>query len=326
MSEMRYGKIPNVDKKVSRIFFGTASEPFLKGEDENCLLDAVYDQGVNTFDTARVYGLSERSLGSWMAERGIRNQVVILSKCAHPDVPSWRKRINEKEIREDLEESLRLLRTDYIDIYLLHRDDPEIEAGVIVEIMNDLHKEGKIGAFGGSNWTHQRITEANEYARQHQLVPFTVSSPNFGLAEQGDDLWGGGCVTISGPQNEEARAWYRQTQMPVVAYSSLARGFFSGRVKGDEPEKASLYMDEISMKGYASPDNFERLRRCEKLAAEKHCSVSQIALAWIFRQDLNTFAVVSTSRPARMQENIDALSIPLTEEEERYLDLKGQLT
>ena len=160
MSEMRYGKIPNVDKKVSRIIFGTASEPFLKGEDENCLLDAVYDQGVNTFDTARVYGLSERSLGSWMAERGIRNQVVILSKCAHPDVPSWRKRINEKEIREDLEKSLRLLRTDYIDIYLLHRDDPEIEAGqreIVRYLSGELTGRERIRLFGVPRRTQDKI-------------------------------------------------------------------------------------------------------------------------------------------------------------------------
>ena len=322
MADMQYAQIPCVDKKVSRILFGTASEPFLKGEDENALLDAVYAEGVNTFDTARVYGLSEQSLGSWMAARGLRNQVVILSKCAHPDA-SWRKRVSEKEIRADLEESCRLLRTDYIDIYLLHRDDPEVEAGEIVEILNDLHKEGRIGAFGGSNWTHQRIAEANEYADRHQLQPFTVSSPNFGLAVQGDDLWGGGCVTISGPENKDAREWYRQTQMPVIAYSSLGRGFFSGKIKGNEPEKASLYMDEISMKGYASPENFERLRRCEKMAAEKNCAISQLAMAWIYRQKLNTFAVVSTSSPVRMQENIDALSIELTDEEVKYLDLQN---
>ena len=72
MADMQYTQIPFVDKKVSRILFGTASEPFLKGEDENALLDVIYAEGVNTFDTARVYGLSEQSLGSWIAARGLR--------------------------------------------------------------------------------------------------------------------------------------------------------------------------------------------------------------------------------------------------------------
>jgi aryl-alcohol dehydrogenase-like predicted oxidoreductase len=318
---MQYTEIPYVNKKVSRILFGTAGDGFQAGEDENELLDAIYDTGVNTFDTARQYALSENTLGKWIAARGNRDEIVLLSKCGHPN-PSGEKRINEKAIREDFARSCEALGTDHIDIYLLHRDDPDVEVGRIVEVFNALHDEGKIGAFGGSNWTHQRIQEANEYAEKHGLIPFSVSSPNFGLADQVKDLWGGGCVTISGPANEAAREWYRNTQMPVVAYSSLGRGLFSGRVRGAEPENASKYMDEYAMKGYGYPENFERLRRCEELAEKKHCSVPQIAMAWIFRQNLNTFAVVSTTKASRMQENIDALHIELSKEESRYLDLK----
>ena len=122
------------------------------------------------------------------------------------------------------------------------------------------------------------IEEANEYAYSHGLIPFSVSSPNFGLAEQVADPWGGGCVSISGSQNQEARDWYRRMKMPIVAYSSLARGLFSGRVRGDAPEDADKILDMFAMKGYASPRNFERLRRCERLAAEKKTTVAQIAL------------------------------------------------
>ena len=80
-----------------------------------------------------------------------------------------------------------------------------------------MHEEGNIGAFGASNWTHTRIEEANEYAYKHNLIPFSVSSPNFCLARQVEDPWGGGCVNISGPENQEARAWYEKNQMPVAA-------------------------------------------------------------------------------------------------------------
>lgn len=324
MSKMQYAEIPYVDKKVSRILYGTAAEPFMTGEGGNELLDAVFAAGVNTFDTARGYQLAEKSLGDWMEERQNRDQVVILSKCGHPS-SSWRKRINEKEIREDFAESREYLKTDYIDIYLMHRDDPDVEVGSLVELFNALHTEGKIGAFGGSNWTHQRIEAANEYAYAHNLIPFSVSSPNFGLADQVKDPWGGGCITISGPSNEDARAWYKKTQMPVVAYSSLGRGLFSGRVKGDAIESAAQVLDSVAMKGYGYPENFERLRRCEELAAEKNCSVPQIAMAWMYNQDINTFAVVSTGSPSRMQENINALHINLTEDEVLYLDLKKEI-
>lgn len=321
MTDMIYGEIPGVNKQVSRIFFGTAGDSFLKGEDNNELLDAVFAAGVNAFDTARQYMDSEKSLGKWISDRGNRNEIVLLSKCGHPG-PDGKKRVCEREIRKDFETSSRNLCTDYIDIYLLHRDDPEVEAGVIVEIMNALKAEGKIGAFGGSNWTHRRIEEANEYAYRHGLVPFAVSSPNFGLADQVRDPWGGGCVTISGPSNEEARRWYRRTQMPVIAYSSLGRGLFSGRVHADAPEKAAEVMDPVAMKGYWCPENLERLRRCEIVAERKHCTVPQIAMAWIYRQNINAFAVVSTRKVSRMRENIEALHIGLTEDEVLYLDLR----
>ena len=195
-----YATISSVNKPVSRLFFGTASKPFLAGENCNRLLDEMFDLGIQTIDSARNYQSSEISIGRWFQESGKREQVVLLTKGGHPDLLG-RRRINEKEIRKDIECSLRNLHTDYIDIYLLHRDDPRKPAGEIVEIFNALYREGKIRAFGGSNWTHTRIEEANRYAQEHGLIPLTVSSPNFSLAEQVRDPWGGGCVTLTGKDN-----------------------------------------------------------------------------------------------------------------------------
>lgn len=320
---MQYGKIINVDKPVSRILYGTAMPPFNDGGDGNALFDAMYELGINTFDTARVYGEAESSLGRWIEERGLREQVVILSKCAHP-AEDGTKRVSAKEIHADFAISSACLRTDHIDIYLAHRDDMQVPVGEIVEAFNELHAKGRIGAFGGSNWTHERIEEANEYAYKHDMQPFTVSSPNFGLAEQVKDLWGGGSISISGPKGESARAWYQKEKMPVIAYSSLGRGMFSGKLKSNQADKAEQVLDGFAMKGYAYPQNFERLRRCEELAQEKGCSVSQIAMAWLFSQEIDTFAVVSTSKPQRMQENIAAMEMSLTNEELLYLDIQKE--
>lgn len=320
---MKYMEIPYVKNPVSRILYGTAMPPFSTNEDGNALLDAVFELGVTAFDTARVYGDSEKTIGRWIESRENRDRIVLLSKCAHP-LPDGTKRVDEKEIRADFKMSSEALRTNYIDIYLLHRDDPFVPAGDIVEIMNALHAEGKIGAFGGSNWTHERIEQANEYAYKHAMIPFSISSPNFGLAEQVDDPWGGGCISIAGPSGEAGRLWYEKNGMPVIAYSSLGRGLFSGKVKSSEPERAGEAMDEFALKGYAYPDNFKRLYRCEELAKEKGCSVPQIAMAWLFGQKVNTFAVVSTTKPERMKENIAALDIILTQAELDYLDLKQE--
>lgn len=317
-----YRSIPYVNKPVSRILCGTAAPPLDNGGDGEELLDAILALGINCFDLARVYGTAEAAIGQWMAKRGNREQVVLLSKCAHP-TPNGQKRVSEKAIRQDFQESSADLQTDYIDIYLLHRDDTSVDVAVAVETLNALHAEGKIGAFGGSNWTHQRIEEANEYAYKNNLIPFTVSSPNFGLAEQIADIWGDG-ITISGGANEDARAWYTQTQMPVIAHSSLGRGFFSGKLKSTDAEKADRVLDSIAIKGFGSKENYARLARCEKLAAEKNCSVPQIAMAWLLGQSVNTFAVVSTSSPARMGQNIEALRLQLSQQEMDWLDLKAE--
>ncbi|MCI2049635.1 MAG: aldo/keto reductase [Lachnospiraceae bacterium] len=319
---MKYQNIPYVDKPVSRILYGTSNPIMLAGGDAGAVLDAAVGHGITTMDTARVYGRAEESLGRWMEERGNRSSIVVLSKCGHHDTLTGRRRINEKEIRADFKTSAKALKTDYIDIYLLHRDDPDVPAGTIAEIFNALHAEGKIGAFGGSNWTCERIDSVNEYCYAHNLIPFSVSSPNFGLAEQLGDMWGGGSVTISGPGNAGARAWYAKNQMPVIAYSSLARGFFSGKMKSSEAAHAGRYLDDYAMKGYCSEANFERLRRCEELAEEKKCAVPQIAMAWLYAQKINVFAIVSTTNPGRMQENTASLELSLTEAEARWLDLE----
>lgn len=319
---MKYEKIPYVKKPVSKIVFGCAIPPMIQGENVDDLLDAMYAQGINAFDTAENYGLSEVSLGNWIKNRNNREDVVIISKGCHPY--DGKDRVTPKELRHDIEQSFERLGTDYIDIYMLHRDDTKVSPGTVVEILNEYHKAGKIGAFGGSNWSHERIAEANTYAKEHGLVPFTVSSPNFGICNQVDDPWGGGggCVTISGPENRGAREWYKENHIPVFAYSSLGRGMFSGKVKSDDMEGARKLLDPNAAKGYCYPENFERLARVEELARRKNCTVPQIALAWILNQELDVFALVSASSAERMENNVKALDISLTQEEISWLDLQ----
>lgn len=317
---MEYNNIPFVDKKVSRIFYGTAMQPFFTGEGGEELFDSMYELGINAFDTARNYKLSEKALGTWLDKRGNREDVVVLSKCGHPDPDTWVKRINEKDIMDDLNTSLELLKTDYIDIYLMHRDDEDVEVGRIVEIFTKLHEDGRIKAYGGSNWTDRRIAEAIDYANKHDMLPMSVSSPNLTLGELACDMWGGGCVSISGPENIEARKYYERTQIPVISYASLARGFFSGKLKSTDESNISNILDEFAVKGYNCKSNFERLKRCEELARKKNCLVSQIAMAYVYSLPLNTFAIVASSSAERMKSNVDALSIKLTEDEIRYLE------
>lgn len=327
---MNYKTIPYVDKKISQIVFGTATQALFDAIDtsrtdlEECrkkafkLLDDVFAAGINCFDCSDHYG--EEILGEWIEFRGIRDKTVIFSKCAHPN--KWRDRVTDFDILYDMHNALKKLRTDYIDIYMLHRDNPEVPVNVIVDTMNRLFDEGKIGAFGGSNWTHERIEAANEYAAKHKLVPFTVSSPNFGLAEQVDNPWVGQCTTLSGPQNKLARKWHLDNNIAVFAYSALARGFFSGAFKSSEPEKAKEILDEAGIKGYFCERNIERLKRAEILAKEKNVSVAQIALAWIFNNPLDAFLLTSPMNEKQIKENVASQDIKLSDDEVLWLDLE----
>ena len=331
---MQYGHIDHVSKPVSHIVFGTATPKMFAafrsvyGESPDFpqrldaafqLLDDMYAEGVNCFDSSDHYG--EEPLGEWLEARGLHDRVVIFTKGAHHN--RWRKRVTDFDILHDVHNSLAKLKTNHLDIYMLHRDDPEVPVGPIVDVLNRCYDEGKIGAFGGSNWTVERIEQANEYAAKHGLQPFTVSGPNFGLADQVEDPWGGGCITTSGPANRAARQWYAENHIPVFAYSTMARGFFSGLVKSDDPEGAKRIMDEPGLKGYAYPENFERLRRCERLAKEKGMTVPQIAMAWIFNQrQLDVYALTAPVEREMMRVNVEASEMPLSDAECRWLDLE----
>lgn len=292
----------------------------MNGEDSFEILDKAYEYGINTFDTAENYGKSETVLGRWINSRGVRDSTVIITKGCHP---YGTDRLTEKDLRHDLEQSLERLGTNRIDVYLLHRDVLDVPVGPIVEILNDYHSAGTIGAFGGSNWSRERIAEANEYAAAHSLIPFSVSSPGFSLAVQYKDPWGGsaGCLSISGNEHKKDREWYAKNNMPLFAYSSLAHGFLSGRIKSTEAALAEKLLAEAARVSYSYEENYSRLARAEKLASEKRCTVSQIALAYLLNQrSLKVFPVVTATKETHLTDNIGALSIDLSEKEIEYLE------
>jgi len=320
---MRYGEIPGLNKPVARVMQGgTMFGSDLNEADSFALLDQVYELGCNTIDTAHVYsgGNSERVIGRWMQSRGNRDKMVIITKgAAHSED---RRRMTPFDITSDLHDSLARLRTDHIDLYLLHRDDPDMPVEPIIDILNEHQQAGRFQAFGVSNWSYQRIEAAKAHARANDLAPFVASSPQFSLAESLEEPWPL-CISISGSTGVTAREWYAQTQMPVLAWSPLASGFFSGRFRRD-----NLHMfgerewDKVAMRAYASEGNFQRLDRASILAKEKGLTAADVALAYVMNHPMNLFAVVGPHSGKKFKANIEASDVPLTPQEMDWLDLK----
>jgi len=318
---MIYGEIPGLLKPLPRIIFGTLS--LLKTDETTfSLLDSVKEMGCYAFDTARAYGdgVTERVIGDWMETRNNRNEIIIVDKGAHPI--GGKNRVDPEHIRADLRESLRELRTDYIDLYLLHRDDPTAPVGSIMDVLNELKNEGSIVLFGASNWSRKRLEEAGEYAEKNGLYSFSASSNQYSLAVQYDDPYPG-TLSIRGSAHDPEWEWYKKMQFPLLSWSSLARGFFSGKYTRDNSASFTDLQSRTSIRCYAREDNFVRLDRARLLAEEKGTTVSQIALAYIFRQPINCFAITGTSKPDHFKKSIEAFEIDLTEKEVNWLDLRS---
>ena len=319
---MQYGHVPGLDRPVSRLVQGSI---MVSSEDipgSFALLDAIVGLGCNTIDTAHVYGQGdvERTVGRWVAERGNRDQVVIICKGAHHSQD--RRRVTPHDITADIYDTLARLQFDHLDLYLLHRDDPSVPVGPIVETLHAHRVAGRIGPYGGSNWSHERIAEANAYAAAHGLHPFVASSPNFSLADQYQAPWEG-CISISGPANAAVRAAYQASQMPLFTWSSLAGGFFSGRLRRDNLDSFEEYLDRLAVTSYAGEENFRRLDRAQALAEARGLSIPQVAMAYVMSQPLNIFALVGCRTVEEFRDNVVASEVRLSDQECAWLDLRA---
>ncbi len=319
MTNMLYGTVPGIDKPVSRIVQGIIQ---VQKDDEAkgfAFLDALYEAGVNCIDTARIYGNSDAFLGKWVRTRKLQDKVVLLAKGAHHN--NLRRRVTAYDIGTDLHDTLAAMELNYVDLYVLHRDDPNYPVEPIVDALNQFKNEGKIGAFGGSNWTTQRLQAANEYALRTGQTPFAVSSPNFSMAEQVQEPWDN-CVSISGSAGEEQRKWYAEHKMPLFTWSSLAGGFWSGRFTRENYKEHSGYHEELVQKCYCYPQNFERMDRAKQLAQKYDLSLPQIALSYVMSYPLDIYALVGSASMPELHTNIQALHHKLTPAEIEWLELR----
>ena len=299
-------QIPGVAKPASVVALGF--EFFPNFASASLTLDSFYEAGGNLFDTAFVYGggKTEAIFGDWHTSRNVpREEIVLIGKGAHsplcyPDV-----------IAKQLDQSLNRLKTDYVDIYFMHRDNTDVPVGEFVDAMDAEVQRGRIrGIFGGSNWTRQRMDEAIAYAEKTGKTAPGALSNNFSLAEMLDPIWAG-CVAAS---DEPWKEWAKERQIPNFAWSSQGRGFFTDRAGRDKRD------DEEIVRVWYSERNFERRDRAIELAKELGRHPIHIALAYVIAQLFPVIPLIGPRTIAELEDSLSALDIKLTPEQVRWLE------
>ncbi|SEO53203.1 aldo/keto reductase [Paenibacillus sp. OV219] len=293
---------------LSRLMMGTGDISKMDGME---MLDIFVAAGGTTIDTAHQYRRAEVTIGEWMAARGNRSQMVIMTKGAHHDDGSPGPRVNAEAIRKDLYESLERLQTDYIDLYALHRDEPGTPVGPVMDELNLHLAAGRVRAIGASNWSYQRIQEANDYAKANGLQGFMFSSTNLALATANEPRWAG-CVSA----DKQTCQWHEQYQIPLLSWSSQAGGFFTGLFS---PEDRS---NEEMVRVYYNGDNWRRYERAKELAERKGVTALQIALSFVLNRPFPTGAIIGPRNEAELMDSVKAMEIELTAQELEWLDLK----
>jgi aryl-alcohol dehydrogenase-like predicted oxidoreductase len=301
---------------IPRIVVGTARLGFVlpdllagrsRRDAELRLLDGLVEAGCTALDLAASYQLggTERLVGHWLASRGLREKLLLVGKGGHPYPGLRPNRLTPEALSADLDASLRRLRVDRFDLYLLHRDAPGAPLEPVAEALAAAHRAGKIQAWGVSNWTVGRIEAIAPVARQAGLPPMAASSPHFSLVDWVRPPWTGS-VSIAGPSNLEARRFHQRTQLPVLAWSPLGSGFLGS---GGKPGGC-----------YDSPANVARRDRVRALARERGVTPAQVALAYLFSQPFPVSAVVAASTVEKMRENLAAAAMRLTPAEVQALE------
>ena len=319
---MKYRNIPHTDLYPSVLCLGAL--PFGVSQSEKsafALMDRFFEGGGNFLDTALVYGewlpngkgLSEKTVGKWVQAHRNRVDLVIGTKGAHPRLATMHiPRLSRDEIVSDLDESLRNLKTDYVDLYWLHRDDPNRPVGEILQTLNDQVRAGKIRCFGCSNWRVGRIREAQAYAVAHGLRGFAGNQLLWSLAVPNPAaLWDPTMAAM----DEETRQYHLESGMAAMAYTSQAKGFFSKLNASSISE-----LSESLRESYENEETLKRMSRLKKLSQELALPVGVLSLAYLVSQPFPTFPIAACSTMEQLTENLQAGDVELVSSIVDYLE------
>jgi aryl-alcohol dehydrogenase-like predicted oxidoreductase len=323
---MKQTFINGLGRKASVVAFGAGNVDFSNTTESHEMLDMYFSLGGNLIDTANIYGKwlesgtneSEIIIGEWLDRKinvekaMLRSDVIISTKCGHFDLDATDvSRLNEKCVRDDLEESLAALKTDYVDIYWLHRDSTELPVESILEPLIKLKKEGKIKLFGLSNWTTKRIIEAQNYFVKENSDGFFGVQNRWGYASMNPE--GTEDFTLVAMTQEEYE-WHLGSGFAAMPYSAMAKGYFTKLSNGPKSE-----MNPKLLNYYDNQLNDLRLNAAREVSQKQGRPISQISLAFLLNQPFPVFPIVRFANKEQLTDAVEASSIILTDDEIRIL-------
>lgn len=278
------------------------------------LLDAFFDAGFNAVDTADVYsswapgnrgGESEAIIGKWLKQSGrSRDSAVIVTKVGSELGPD-RKGLSRRWIMQAVEDSLRRLQTDYIDLYLSHWPDPDIPYDETLAAYDTLLSQGKLRAIGASNLDAQQMRDALDVAAAKDLPRYDVLQPEYNLYDR---------ASYDGP----LRNLCIVEEIGVITYFSLARGFLSGKYRSHKDLEGSARGGGVEK--YLDGRGMRILGVLDEIAEETGAKQAEIALAWIIAREGVTAPIASATNPDQLASLVRSAELDLPEEAIRRLN------
>ena len=278
------------------------------------LLDAFFDAGFNAIDTADAYsnwvpgnsgGESETIIGKWLKQSGRRrDEAVIITKVGW-DMGPGRNGLSEKWIVQAVEDSLRRLQTDHIDLYLSHRPDPETPYEETLRAHDRLIRDGKVRHVGASNLDAAQLREALDVSAANSLPRYDVLQPEYNLYDR---------ASFDGPLRNLCIA----EEIGVISYFGLARGFLSGKYRSHKDLEGSARGGGVGK--YLDGRGMRILGALDEVAADTGNTQAEIALAWIMARKGVTAPIASATTTAQLQSLVKSASITLSDEACRLLN------
>ena len=323
---MRYRRLDGMNKRLSVICLGAGQYGSqLSKEDSFRLLDRFAELGGTFIDTAHIYGAwdtsgynggcgnSEKVIGEWLTKSGMHGKVAIGTKGAHPDFETGASCMNPEDIHRHISESLERLKTDSIDLYWLHRDEPSIPAGEILSMLSEHVTDGRLKAIGCSNWRIERQKDAASVAAEMGIQGFCASQVGWSLAKANQTA-NVGRHGETFYMDERMLHYHLETGMPAAGYSSQAGGFFAEKYDGLNFQSPDFPNPGLAS-SYGNSLNYSRRKIAEGLAAEKGCSANQVALAWMIHHPFPAFPIAGPHSIERLEDTMKAADIDLSDDE-----------